>query len=116
MRLTADLKRKMAVNVARGVRWLDKEHPAWYNNVDLRSLDMEAGGHCILGQCFGEFWAALDKFKKPGDNKWAARHGFNVPGADVDRVPNGAYEYLGLLWAPPVATRQVKAAQPVEES
>jgi hypothetical protein len=113
MTLNRAMKIEMERSVARGVRYLDKHEPQWFTHVSLDTLDLQATGLCILGQCFGNFWTALKAtaLKTPGgkvrDNHWAIRNGFNAPYADSEReVPNGAYEYLTFAWVPHIAVRQ----------
>lgn len=106
------MKTTKAINlrVARGTRYLDRHCPGWANNIDLATLDMESGAQCVLGQCFGDFFRALQThtpIKVQGmdtesQNEWAIRHGFYGDGKP------GAYERLGLSWAPVIAYRQMQ--------
>ncbi len=117
-KMTRQIQLEMDAAVARGVKYLDKQHPGWFSKINLATLDLEAGTVCILGQCFGSFWTALEtnlvnsKGERVNrDNPWAIRHGFNAPGSHVGSAVNGAYEYLTYTWAAPIAVRQVKAAR-----
>jgi hypothetical protein len=44
--------------VARGTRWLDEVSPGWRDALELRTLNLKHGGHCVLGQVFSEEAAA----------------------------------------------------------
>lgn len=97
----------------RGARWLDRNRPGWADSIDIRSLDLEYHTQCVLGQCFGDYYDALNEFR-PGDidrdEQWARSHGFNCQQtADGQNDKPGSYERLGLAWAPLVAVRQMKA-------
>lgn len=112
------MRRKTAEEIAagKGARWLDKHHPGWFEKIDLRLLRLQNTRMCILGQCFGEFWAALTQITGEDEggergSKWARVYGFNAARTTRDTLVKGSYERLGLAWAPLVAIRQVKAAQ-----
>lgn len=112
----------------KGARWLDKNHPGWAQKIDIRTLQMRNGYQCVLGQCFGGFWAALEKITKRSRrsdvaerakaNKWATDYGFQAQTrADGLQARNGSYERLGLAWAPLVAIRQMRETlHPTEDS
>ncbi len=120
--MTKQIQAEMDKAVQRGVRYLDKNHSEWFKRINLNTLNLQACGVCILGQCFGDFWSALrdNLLDAKGaqverDNDWAIRYGFNAP-RSVDRrgrldgeTVNGSYEYLTYTWASYVAIRQVKA-------
>lgn len=116
--------------VRRGARYLDKKVPNWFRKVKVSMLRMQYGDVCILGQCFGDYFAALKKLHPRrtdlyGDKNdvWGARHGFyalnghdvrsgQYPGVNDAVVENndGTWERLGLAWAPEIRARR-KAAK-----
>lgn len=99
---------KMAAKA--GAKWLDKNNPVWVEKIDLRTLRMDHGGFCILGQCYGGYFDALNSLKPNDadhDERWARAHGFNCLLTSAGRDKNGSYERLALAWAPLVAVRQV---------
>ena len=97
-----------------GAKWLDTIHPGWAMKIDLKTLQLRNENLCVLGQCFGNFWAALDEYAPKQMNhflnsSWVVKHGFNLD--DATSMNNGAYERLGLAWAPLIAVRQVNGGQ-----
>lgn len=60
--------------VQAGAALLDKVLPDWWNGkekptIDLKILDMDNGGMCVLGQCFGEYQVGCQKL---GITPWSA--------------------------------------------
>lgn len=51
-----------AEEIDRGVRLLDRRRPAWLKRINLKTLDMESGTDCILGQIWGHFARAIYRF------------------------------------------------------
>lgn len=37
-------------HVSAGAAWLDQACPGWHWHIDIGTLDMQAGDHCVLGQ------------------------------------------------------------------
>lgn len=111
MRMTAAYQKAARTKVRRGLKFLNKTHPRWWTAIDLNILNMESSRLCILGQCFSDFFKALEGIADRDmsrDHVWAARHGFDVE-ITGNGAPNGAYEYLTLLWADIIIKLQVKA-------
>lgn len=63
MSITAKTHADFARRVARGTKWLDKNHKGWAQKIAVSSLDMAEGPSCVLGQMFGGFWHAIDDLK-----------------------------------------------------
>ena len=40
------------VRVARGAQWLDEKFPGWEHRINMETLDLRTGTHCICGQVF----------------------------------------------------------------
>lgn len=51
-----------AVRVSAGAKWLDEHHPGWVDKIDLESLDLNDCAECVLGQLFGDFHEAVERF------------------------------------------------------
>jgi hypothetical protein len=104
-------KSEIAAIVMKGVRWLDKHKPGWAEHIDLHTLRMENSRQCVLGQCYGDFWNALERVtgksrRTETVEDWAVARGFMVDG---NGVADGRYERLALEWAPHIAARQMQA-------
>ena len=41
--------------VGRGAVYLDNDIPDWAERIDISTLDLTGGDHCVLGQVFGGF-------------------------------------------------------------
>ena len=42
--------RTLQAAAARGATLLDSVHPSWFNEIDIRQLDLSSGFFCIIGQ------------------------------------------------------------------
>lgn len=70
--------------IAKGMQWLDENHPGWISKIDLATFNLCRGCHCVLGQLFPaksvEGWSsyvlALETLGKT--KKWAYEHGFEA--------------------------------------
>lgn len=63
--------------VQRGTEWLDRYQPGWIDRVHVERLEMASVCRCVLGQIFGDFYAA------PIDFKQAASLGFDASPDDT---------------------------------
>ena len=96
----------------RGARWLDKHEPKWAEGINLSLLDLEDETQCVLGQCYGDYYDALNELRPQDeelDQSWARAHGFNCQLTAAGNDKGGSYERLALAWAPLIAYRQMKA-------
>lgn len=52
--------------VEAGIAWLDDVRPQWWQELDLDSLDLGSGSHCVLGQIVGgecsKEWAGVEEY------------------------------------------------------
>lgn len=80
--------------VARGVEWLDDNHPGWKGRVDVDELDMGDGYHCILSQVLRQKYG--DVIDILGEN-FCLRHGFTLYNCPVGHSPN-RYDQLTSIW------------------
>ena len=85
------------VRVNRGARFLDEVAPGWENRIDLETLKLNDGMHCICGQVFAEE-AKSETTDDPEATEtgysWAADHLFAQANAWVTAIvrlapPNG---------------------------
>ena len=96
-----------------GAVYMDAVRPAWFREIDLKTLDLAAYNYCILGQCFGSFYDGLQKIVGcvtgeaaiSSEHPFAMAFGFNVP---VARQSDGNYERLGLAWKAEIRKRRKK--------
>lgn len=49
--------------IAAGVAFLNRVSPDWHWRVNTRKLAMEYESRCVLGQLYGEYTKALDRFE-----------------------------------------------------
>jgi hypothetical protein len=94
--------------VARGAAWLDRRYPDWAKAIDVHTLDLYDGDHCILGQTASvlisedaedaigltPYAAALNHFAPEAQGKWAARYGFDVPRLRINESERANREYM----------------------
>ena len=94
--------------VVKGVAWLDRHKRGWAHSIKLKTLVLESPSYCVLGQVFGDFWAALGqcqpKMTCPQQLTWAVRHGF--ADSEDSSSPACYYYRLGLAWRPYIIRRQ----------
>lgn len=106
----------LRARVARGVTYLDNNCSDWPSKIDLRTLRLESGSQCVIGQCFGDFWTKLndilniscdDDDSNAAERKraaWAHPRGFSLPDSDQS---NGNWERLSLVWGEVIYKRQI---------
>lgn len=84
--------------VRAGATWLDEHAPDWIDKIDLPTLLMEHGAHCILGQVFddhgpnwinGYEWATDKESGLLKDDAEIRRLGFEL---DIEE------DYPGYVW------------------
>jgi len=104
-RLLGDRRSTLEANVHRGAEYLDAQDPTWWNRLDLGSLDLGDGEHCVIGQLYSaDFLAELQHALFPlfAYNRPEAKqlltageaHGFLLPD-DAHHIEN---ETLTDLW------------------
>jgi hypothetical protein len=86
--------------VARGTWWLDHVRPGWRDALELGTLDLSHGGHCVLGQVFSLEAAAhtertcgygyvLNVLLTPAEwadcPDWPSAHGYEIRQSSVVR-------------------------------
>ena len=77
--------------VKRGLQWLDTNHPAWVESIDLDLFDIGAPNSCVIGQLLSNDYPNMTyqeiighEASKAGlsfeeGNDWAVEHGFQPP-------------------------------------
>lgn len=95
--------------VKRGAHFLDAESAGWYGSIDLHTLEMMSGTHCVLGQVGGDYTEFADSLglfsEATASDKKAVYRGFNLAWGEQK---NKAYSMLTELWAIEVAKRLVR--------
>lgn len=106
--------------VEKGAAWLDEKRPTWPSLINFNRLRLHSCSQCVLGQCFGSYWAVIDLEDKPfgihgaeqnGVSPWAIAHGFAV---DCDFDNGDGWSEWGVLrecWITVILARRAKAAQ-----
>lgn len=95
--------------VKRGMAWLEEKHgPDWVDHIDMKTLDLESGAACVLGQVYaaealaedpeyGEgYQYALDSFFYP-EGLDDADYGFCTK-EDEEHLPARSWEMLQKAW------------------
>ncbi len=66
-RFVADIQSAFEDRVRLGAQWLDTERPGWEDQIDLSSLQLASGDHCVCGQLWmGQFQEAMDSYYNSG--------------------------------------------------
>jgi len=78
--------------VAKGVRWLNENHPNWKKEVDVSRLDMTEYDSCILGQMFDDY----ENAEKVLGRKFCEDYGFIDPD-DWREAKELTQEWLNVL-------------------
>lgn len=52
----------LSENVETAGKLLDVIRPGWYERVNVETLNMAHPFLCVLGQVFGDYWHAIDKY------------------------------------------------------
>jgi hypothetical protein len=111
-----------AARVAKGVALLDEKRPGWERELDLGTLNIRSGEHCVTAQLSGmrrgdqSYLVGMDLLNLTEGNEGSyVAHGFNAedPQAmDDDEEYDQAkvYDTLNSLWRD-VVTERLTAAQ-----
>lgn len=68
----------VAVRVARGIAWLNRNHDAdWYWKIDLSIFDIHSPCACIGGQLYGGYGTMISVLDKGNDLPWIIARGFH---------------------------------------
>jgi hypothetical protein len=67
-----DLQSVAQENATRGAAYLDQEHPDWFQQINIKDLNLGCPSFCIVGQLFGSYY----NFAKTKSWTWLSDHGF----------------------------------------
>jgi hypothetical protein len=67
-----DLQAVAQENAARGAAYLDQEHFDWFQQINIKDLNLGCPSFCIVGQLFGSYY----NFAKTKSWTWLSDHGF----------------------------------------
>lgn len=87
-----------ACRVDRGAALLDERRPGWWEDVDVRTLDMGGCWSCVLGQVFGEYHDGTEWLGVPADT-WSVQW-LGFEGSEQD------YDVLTILWRAAINRRR----------
>jgi hypothetical protein len=84
--------------IDKGVAYLNRTNPKWYENIELNNLDLKSPFSCVLGQVFDDFWEKVNREgyiaqKGKMSVDLATERAFVLPTAK-----DGEYELLTRLW------------------
>lgn len=104
-----------AARIAKGAALLDEKRPGWERLLDLDTLDIRSGDHCVTAQLSGvhSWWRGMEMLDlTEEDDGTYISHGFNaeerhINGVRVaDEYDQGAvYDTLNTLWKALITTR-----------
>lgn len=100
--LSAETIDKLIDNFERGKAWLDKIYPNWWRKINLDFLDMSDSRRCILGQLYGDYTHAWNKYRDEIDFD---DYGFSVSALE-DKYE--MYAELEWLWIQEVEKRVLR--------
>jgi hypothetical protein len=88
--------------VAQGAALLDAEVPGWAQRIDLPSLSMRDGSHCVLGQLFGDYFNGTSTLGIKYQWQEKVSHGFTIDlprsGVNMERDVAREFRLLTLAW------------------
>lgn len=99
--------------ITRGVAVLDEystHKTGWVFHIDTDVLDMSCWLECVIGQLYGEFFAAIETFatRCTGDalmslNTFSTTHGFNLDPDAYVTIPLSQFSTLTAEWRTRIA-------------
>lgn len=105
--------------VARGIALLDEKMPGWADKIDLDTLAISSGTHCVTAQLSGRgnFAVGMQMLGLSEDGHCVGSytdHGFQAEGESAEGVPPGytqgdGYAALTPIWHREIAARQTTA-------
>lgn len=81
--------------VARGMLYVQRTYPDALSKVDIDTLDIADGEHCVLGQIHGHYGLAPEF--DTTDHAWREAHGFLLMSGD-EFTDDGFAWHLNVLW------------------
>lgn len=99
--------------VQNGVNFLNLINSGWYTKINLDSLNQQLTKYCVLGQLYGSFGIAKEKFKF--DQEWYSYHGFTVSNLLDEEYHYIEYEKLTEEWKSQIKSlKGVHLSEPVK--
>lgn len=112
-----------AARVQRGAALLDEKWPTWAQDIDLDTLDIENGDHCMTAQYaqslgnedadWSDGMSALGLSEGNGDSY--VTHGFNSEYDYETASRKGVFTTLNNLWRDLIAQRRAQAQPEASE-
>lgn len=105
-------KAQVRARVHRGAEYLDEVDPGWHARVNARTLELEDGQHCVLGQLHGGFRLGLGRSQvlslssAPRASLSPVDYGFKCVEGVSDAWQARDYELLTAAWREAVRRRQ----------
>jgi hypothetical protein len=102
---------KVRERVQRGAEYLDEADPGWHRRVNARTLELEDGRHCVLGQLHGGFRLGLGRSQvlslssAPRASLSPVAYGFKCVEGVSDEWQARDYELLTAAWREAVQAR-----------
>ncbi len=85
--------------VLKGIKWLNKNKPGWYNKFDFSMFDLKNVKVCVLGQAYGDYWKVVSSTgSKKLTVKQAVDMGFNEQNDWGGDGEQGAWDLLSQIW------------------
>lgn len=105
VRPVGDVTPTLRERIERGAAWLDEVRPDWREHINLATLELSSGYHCVLGQVFndevedpdgdGFDYAVAHVVPVPAPRTpWLVDHGFDAKNFDYDPLTAAWREYL----------------------
>lgn len=93
--------------VLAGSAWLDEHRPGWVDRIDLETLDLGNGCHCVLGQEYHGFSSGLVEVDSSATwPRTAAGLGFYARAELYDHAPEREYDILTDAWRAFITARR----------
>ncbi len=96
------------VQVANGMKLLDRVLPGWTNKVDLDVLDVSRGDTCVIGQLYGKFSKGRYELRNEIDTD-TDDFGFNLPLTLLgmpNEITDAEYQVLTETWKQEITARR----------
>ncbi len=90
---------------ARGAQFLDDTVPEWWNEVDVRKLDMGRHMHCVLGQIYGGYRSGCRELGFSSFGIRSIRNGFFTLRLSGRRRADLYYQKLTHAWRDEILKR-----------
>lgn len=106
--------------VARGAQYLDDVDPDWFLRINLKTLALQDGASCVLGQLHGDFRLGLGRARlfhlgtAPRAHLSPVYLGFHCVGDVEPSLQARDYANLNRAWRAEIARRQHREVEMLE--